>query len=159
MNRFNERMTKFLMGAGGTVNIPIVDGATFTETAGAGTYTGAITLPAGHILHDLIVVGVALWNPATSANMKVGDVADDDGFFTNIDLMATDLLAGEALSFALAGGKAGAYIAGAQANARYSATSRIIRGIITTVGGGGTTGRTRLLAVYSVPALTAAGKV
>lgn len=93
--------------------------------------------------------------------MKVGDT-DDDGFYTGIDLKATDLLAGESLSFALAGGKAGAYIANSQVSPRYSATARTISGIITTASTGGSTGRTRMTVVWSAPQaayITAATKV
>lgn len=131
--------------------VPMALEATFTETTGAGVYTGSLTVPAGATIHDIVVNGVALWNPVTSATLKVGDVADDDGYFTGVDLKATDLLAGESLSFALAGGKAGAYIANSQVSPRYSATARVISGIITTVGASGTTGRTRMTVLYSLP--------
>lgn len=132
--------------------------ATFTETTGAGVYTAAFALPAGATLHDIIVNGVALWTATTSATLKVGDT-DDDGFYTAVDLKATDLLAGESLSFELAGGKAGAYIANSQVSPRYSATARTINAIVTTVGAAGTAGRTRVTVVYSNPTATAATKV
>src|SRR5678816_1491040 len=130
---------------------------TFTETAGAGTYTGAVVVPAGATLLDIVVNGVALWNNAGTASMKVGDT-DDDGYYTGIDLKATDLLAGESISFALAGGKAGAYIATAQVSPRYSATAHTINGIIVTSSTGGTTGRTRMTVYWSLPVATAATK-
>lgn len=130
---------------------------TFTED-GAGTYTGSVSLPAGATLHDILINGVALWTAATSATLKVGDATDDDGYYTGVNLKATDLLAGESLSFALAGGKAGAYIANSQVSPRYSATARVISGIVTSVGAG-TAGRTRMTVVYSLPgAQTAATK-
>lgn len=133
---------------------------TFTETTGAGTYTGSVSIPAGATIDDIIVNGVALWNTTTSATLKVGDVADDDGYYTAVDLKATDLLAGESISFALAGGKAGAYIANSQVSPRYSATARVISGIITSVGAAGTLGRTRMTVIWSAPAtITAATKV
>jgi hypothetical protein len=75
---------------------------TFTETAGAGVWTGSVAVPAGATIHDIIVNGVALWTSQTSATLKVGDAADDDGYYTAVDLKATDILAGESLSFALA---------------------------------------------------------
>jgi hypothetical protein len=37
---------------------------TFTETSGAGTYTGSVSVPAGATIQDIIVNGVALWNNA-----------------------------------------------------------------------------------------------
>jgi hypothetical protein len=131
---------------------------TFTETAGAGTYTGSVSIPAGATIHDIIVNGVALWTAATSAVMIVGDAADPDGFYTAVDLKATDLLAGESISFALAGGKAGAYIANSQVSPRYSASARVITGSVVTVGGSGTAGRTRMTVVWSLPTATAATK-
>lgn len=123
---------------------------TFTETAGAGTYTGTVTVPAGATILDIIINGVALWTNAGACTMKVGDT-DDDGFYTAIDLKATDLLAGESLSFALAGGKAGAYIANSQVSPRYSASSRAIAGIITTASTGGGAGRTRMTVIWALP--------
>jgi hypothetical protein len=137
-----------MVGATGT---PLVSSeVTFTETATAGVYTGSVTIPAGATLQDIIVNGVALWDAVTSATLKVGDVADDDGYYTGVNLKATDLLAGESISFALAGGKAGAYIANSQVSPRYSATARVVSGIVTTVGSG-TAGRTRMTVIWSAP--------
>lgn len=137
---------------------PIAKEVTFTETSGSGTYTGSVAVPAGATLIDIIVNGVALWNNAGACTLKVGDVADDDGYFTAVDLKATDLLAGESISFAQAGGKAGAYIANSQVSPRYSASARTISGIITTASTGGSTGRTRMTVLYSLPTATAATK-
>lgn len=135
---------------------------TFTETSGAGTYTGSVTVPAGATILDIIINGVALWDNAGACTLKVGDVADDDGFYTSVDLKATDLLAGESLSFALAGGKAGAYIANSQVSPRYSASSRVVSGIVTTASTGGSAGRTRMTVIWSLPVsadISAATKV
>lgn len=130
---------------------------TFTETTGAGTYTGSVDLPAGATLIDIIVNGVALWTATTSATMKVGDATDDDGYFTAVDLKATDLLAGESISLLAPGGQQGAYVVpGAtddayQVSARYSASARTISGVVTTVGAAGNAGRTRMTVIYSAP--------
>lgn len=132
---------------------------TFTEIAGAAVYTATCALPAGASLHDIIINGVALWNSQTSATLIAGDTTDPDGYYTGVDLKATDLLAGESLSFALAGGKAGAYIANSQVSPRYSATARDITITITKVGSTGTAGRTRGTVVYSAPTATAATRV
>lgn len=129
---------------------------TFTED-GAGTYTGSVSVPAGATIIDIIVNGVALWTAATSATLKVGDATDDDGYYTGVNLKATDLLAGESLSLALAGGKAGAYIANSQVSPRYSASARVISGIVTSVGAG-TAGRTRMIVIFALPTATAATK-
>ena len=128
---------------------PISVERTFTETAGAGVYTGTVTQPAGSTLEDIYVNGIALWNAATSALLSVGDVATPTGYYNAIDCKAVDLLAGESISFALAGGKAGAYIANSQVSPRYSATARVLNAILTTVGGAGTTGRTRVTFVFT----------
>jgi hypothetical protein len=121
----------------------------FTETAGAGTYTGSVILAAGCTLLDIIVNGVALWTATTSATLVVGDADTADGFFTGVNLKATDLLAGESLSFSEAGGKAGSYIANSQVSPRYNANGRTISAVVTTVGAAGEAGRTRVLVVYA----------
>lgn len=123
---------------------------TFTETDGAGVYTGAVTVPAGASILDILIAGVAVWDNAGAVTMKVGDT-DDDGYYTAINLKATDLLAGESLSFALAGGKAGAYIANSQVSPRYAVAARTINGIITSASTGGSTGRTRMTVLYHLP--------
>jgi hypothetical protein len=129
---------------------------TFTETSGAGVWTGSVTLPAGSTLLDIIVNNVALWDSETSADMDVGDAATPSGYFAGIDLKATDLLAGESISFGLAG----AYIANSHVSPRYAAAQRVISGIVTKVGTTGTAGRTRMTVVWSLPAAaTAATKV
>jgi hypothetical protein len=139
-----------LVGVTGTPVVAVE--RTFTETAtAAGTYTGTVPLPAGATLIDVIVNGVALWNSAGAVTMIVGDGTDPDGYLTAVDLKATDLLAGESLNFALAGGKAGAYIANNQVSPRYSATARNIIGVVTTAATGGTLGRTRMTVIYSAP--------
>lgn len=71
-------------------------------------------------------------------------------YTASVAMPATDLLAGESISFALAGGKAGAYIANSQVSPRYAAAARSIVGVVTSVGAG-TLGRTRMTVVYSAP--------
>jgi len=135
---------------------------TFTETTGAGVYTGSVTVPAGATILDVIVHAVALWDTATSATMKVGDAADDDGIFTAVNLKATDLLAGESINFDKTGGKEGAYLVGTATHwtTRYSASARVISGVITTVGASGSAGRTRMTVIYALPSkVIAATKV
>ncbi len=136
----------------------VAEERTFTEN-GAGTYTGAVELPAGATLLDIVVHNDVLWAAATSATMKVGDT-DDDGYYTGVNLKATDLLANESLSFAREGGKGGAYYAGTGTHwtNRYSAAARTINGIITSVGAG-TAGRTRMVVLYVLPTAVAATKV
>ena len=129
---------------------------TFTEN-GEGVYTGSVSVPAGATILDIIVNNVVLWAAATSADMDVGDVTDPNRYFAGIDLKATDLLAGESVSFALAGGLAGAYIANSQVSPRYSASARVVSGIVTSTGAG-TAGRTRMVVIFAMPTATAATK-
>jgi hypothetical protein len=122
----------------------------FTETTAAGVYTGSVSLPAGATLLDVIVDGITLWAAGTSATMTVGDAGNASGLFASVNLKATDLLAGESISFDQAGGKAGAYIANSQVSPRYSATARVISGVVTTVGTGAT-GVTRMTVLWCAP--------
>ena len=121
---------------------------TYTET-GAGTYTGTVALPAGATIIDIIVHATAVWDAATSAVMEVGDT-DPDGFYTAVDLKATDLLITESLSFAKAGGQEGVYITATHVLSRYSASARSIIGSVVSVGAG-TAGRTRMTVIFSAP--------
>lgn len=128
---------------------------TFTETTGAGVFTGSVNVPAGATLLEVAVHATAVWNSQTSATGKVGDVADDDGIFTGIDMIATDLTIGQSISAAggtgTSGGKEGADIIATHWNRRYLATARVISLIITKVGSSGTLGRTRLTVTWSLP--------
>ncbi len=132
----------------------------FTE-AGAGTYTGTIALPAGAIIVDVIITAGALWAAATSAVMIVGDATDPNGFFDAVNLKATDLLAGESINFCHTGGKEGADVdapdAATHIRRRWLAAARNVVGKVTSVGAG-TTGRTYMTVVYTVPVLGAAVK-
>ncbi|MDP6719296.1 MAG: hypothetical protein QGF59_11630 [Pirellulaceae bacterium] len=135
----------------------VVEEVTFTED-GDTTYTGSVPLPAGVYLLDIEVHGVTLWDDGTSASLKVGDGSDDDGFYTGIDVKATDLLAGESLSFARSGGKEGTYIdqTGEHREGLYNASARTITGVVTTGGQDGTAGATRMLVKYIKPSLSVA---
>jgi len=161
--RFFDTTLRTLVIWNGTVWVPaagiVTSEVTFTETSGAGTYTGSVAIPAGATIHDVIVHADALWDNAGACTMKVGlDGLDDDGFFTAVNLKATDLLAGESISFSNAGGKAGADIANSQVMRRYLATARVLSGIIITASTGGSAGRTRMTVVYSLSTPVAATK-
>lgn len=133
----------------------------FTETTGAGVYTGSVTIPAGALLVDVKVWSTALWTATTSALMDVGDAADADGWFTQINLKATDLLVGEEINFENLGGKQGVYLVAATGlrSAAYSAAARLVTGVVTTVGAAGNAGRTHMSVIYSIPTASAAVKV
>lgn len=149
--------------SGGTVAAE----ALLTETTGAGTYTADFTIPAGAEILDIIVIADALWTATTSASLEVGDYTtagvaiDADGFYTAVNLKATDLLAGESLSFAQSGGKAGAYNIGTNTHwtNRRSASARLLRSRVVTVGAAGDAGRTRVIALYCLANAVNATKV
>lgn len=147
-------------GISAPAGLVVAEEVTFTETTGAGTYTGSVVVPAGATILDIWVQSTALWTASTSATMKVGDT-DDDGWYTAINLKATDLLVGEVIRFGSTGGKEGVYLVTASGllSAAYSASARTIAGIVTTVGGTGNAGRSRMLVFYVLPAsVTAATK-
>jgi hypothetical protein len=138
----------------------------FREAAGsaAGVYSASFEVPVGAILIDVIVTATALWTAGTSATLIVGDATDDDGIFTAVNLKATDLMAGESISFAHPGGKYGADVvpndatgatlalgAAGQVNRRGLSTARTLSAKVTTVGTVGTAGVTDVVFVYAYP--------
>ena len=122
---------------------------------GAGTYTADFKLPPNATLIDIIVEAEALWTAATSAVIDVGDTNDPDGYFSAVNLKATDLLAGESISLGstqVNGGDGAAYVivgTSTHLNRRFSADARTITAVVTSVGAG-TAGRTRVTVVYAV---------
>jgi hypothetical protein len=139
---------------------------TFTENATSTTHTGSVVLPAGAWLHNIQVLSSVLWTGGT-ATMKVGDTADDDGYFVGIDLKATDLLVGEVLDTSPStswGGKEGAYLVAASGRrgptasnfAKYYAAGSSITGVVTVGTPATTAGRTFMAVTYSVGEVIAA---
>lgn len=66
---------------------------TFTETAGSGTYTATVAVPAGYTVIDVLLVQKVAWASETSAVITVGDAGDPDGYFTattNLKTTAVD---------------------------------------------------------------------
>jgi hypothetical protein len=143
-----------------TAYIPVTELRSFTQTSAAGTYTGTVTVPAGALILDIAVWSTVLWNAGTSSLMDVGDVTDPDGWFTQIDLQATDLLVGEQINFIQTGGKEGAYLSltTGKRTAAYSASARAVSGIIVQTGTG-TAGRSFMAVTYVLATPTAATKV
>lgn len=133
---------------------------TFTETAGAGTYTASVVVPAGAYLIDIIVHGVAVWDNAGAVDMDVGISGGAATAYFDITSLkaAGDLLAGESIAFGtgLDGGEGGTLAGNGAGYTRYSATARTVTGIITTASTGGSTGRTRMLVAYALPATSTA---
>lgn len=149
-----------------------VKAARFVEN-GAGTYDFDVFIPAGAIILDITVAGEVLWTAATSASLEVGDYActitngvpvigsaiDADGFFTAVDLKATDLTQGQHINLVQTGGVQGAYLpaidggSGATHNLQLSdGVDRIVRFEVVSVGAG-TAGRTYVSLAYAMPAV------
>lgn len=151
--------------AAGSTGMILTKAARFEETAAGVSHVATIALPAGAVLHSIKIIAEALWG-AAAAVMKVGDTADDDGYFIGVDLKATDLLVGEVLETnndALWGGKEGAYLVAATGQRGpvatnfgmyYGAGTNII-GTVTVTTPTPTTGRTVLCVEYSVPVAVA----
>ena len=138
----------------------VCEEVTFTETSGAGTYAGSVAVPAGAYIVDIIVQNLALWTNAGTATMIVGDAGDPDGFYTAVNLKATDLTAGQTICLDMPGGKQGAYVTvgtypDSHVLGRYNASARSITGSVTTSSTGGGAGRTRMLVLYVQPTPTA----
>ena len=132
------------------MKVPLADygeAATISETihmtydmdnaaGAAGTYTAPFNVPAYAVIEDIIVSQITPWNAGTSAALDVGDAADPNGFYAAVNMKATDLVAGESLSFSHAGGKAGAYNSGTNTHwdARASSSDRVVTASLVTVG-------------------------
>ncbi len=138
----------------------VVQTALFTEDATSVTHTVTIPIPAGAILHEIQVDAGVLWTDS-SATLKVGDTADDDGYFIGVNLAATDLLVNEQLRISnstLWGGKNGAYLVAATGQrgptttnfGGYYAAGSNITGIVSVTTPSGTAGRTKMTVWYSV---------
>lgn len=153
---------------GGIINGPgkvLVEQVLFTETSGAGTYTGSVTIPYGSFLMEVAVHGIGLWNASSTVDMVVGDsqatTGDADGIFIITSLKSGgDLNAGQTISAAggtnTASGEVGADIASTAWERRYLAGERIITGVIVAAGTAGTTGRTLMVVSYTDPTATIA---
>lgn len=145
----------------GISGVVVSKSVTFAETATGTLHVATVAIPAGASLLDILISGGALWG-AGAAVMKVGDTADDDGYFIGVNVKSGDLLAGETLSVSGStsnwGGKNGAYLVAATGQrgpttsnfgTRYVAGSNII-GTVTVTTPAVTTGRTYLTVFYSV---------
>jgi len=136
---------------------------TFTEAlGGAGqTYSAAVNVPAGAYVLDVIVHGLAVWDDTGACTLNVGTSTPNDpnGYFSAINLKATDLLVGEYLrssDISGWGGKEGVYLTAAGLQTSYSATARVVTATATSANGNGSAGSTRFVVIYAVPQSTTA---
>lgn len=132
----------------------------FSENAVNTIHTGTVILPPNAWLHNIQVLSSVLWG-AASASMNVGDSASATGYFSGVNLKATDLLVGEVLDTTVSecwGGKQGAYMVAATGQKGpvatnfgkfYPAGSNII-GVITVGTPSVAVGRTFMIVNYSI---------
>lgn len=133
---------------------------TFTETAGTGTYTGTVVVPAGATVVDVIWRNTVVWANAASASVVVGDDDDVNGYVEATNLKSAPAAdtngAAAGLSSRLSlGATIGVYKGGA---GKYCAAQKTITATVTTGVGTETAGRSRMLVTYAVPSVAAATK-
>jgi hypothetical protein len=142
--------------------VVIAKTALFTEDATSLTHTATFPLPAGATLLDIIVTPQVLWTGGTAA-FTCGDAAAATGWFTAVNLKATDLLLGERLQASGGthgwGGKNGTYLVDASGvfggvvapniSGYYTTASSVI-GVVTVTTPATTVGRTRMTVLYSL---------
>lgn len=148
-----------------------IAGAQIIEADGSapGTYRAAIKLPAYAVLLDVIIHNEALWDAGTAAAMVVGLYEDSDGavgsaidadeIFTSASLKATDLTAGQSISFLRPGGVAGGFITEGSSSHWLDAmdtSDRWVVADVTTTGTVGTAGKTYMYVLYGVPEMDSA---
>jgi len=147
-------------GISATAYQTVMEMITFTETTGAGTYTGVITVPANSLILDIVWKNTKVWTATTTAVLNVGDADDADGYFANIDLKTepAEVTPINPVSFSSfnsdAGGKAGGY-AGLL---KHSTSAQVITATAVTVGAAGDAGRSEMFVIYSSPTATEATK-
>jgi hypothetical protein len=142
-----EKLKAITRAAAELNSLPVVAVADFTETAGAGTYTAEVTIPAGAFVLDVMWVNSALWTAATSAAMNVGDTTDPDGIFAAVNVKAAPAL-GAFLSYQRKDAGVGAY-AGTKL-LQYAAQDKI-KATVTTEGAAGVAGRSRMIVTFVNP--------
>jgi hypothetical protein len=145
---------------GNPTGIVKVAGGTITELDGDATYSISVTLPAGAVLLNFVITGIALWTAGTSATLIVGDTADPDGFFTGVNAKTTpavgtsltpDTVPGGTGDGAYLGDTNGEFVGPASANfGRVYTAGSIITATVTKVGTG-TAGRTGFHVFYALP--------
>lgn len=136
--------------------------ALFVEDATSLTHTATFNIPAGSTLLDIIVIPIVLWTATTSAGFTCGDAAAATGWFTNINLKATDLVLGERLQASAGtrgwGGAPGAYLDNSTGRFGQQSSNMIggycpnaysVIGVVTVVGPSTTVGRTLMQVLYS----------
>lgn len=134
--------------------------ALFKEDATSTVHTATFNIPIGWTVYDILVIPQVLWLATTSATFKCGDSGSSTGFFSTVDLKATDLVLGERLSAHANtdywGATNDAYLTtsgrfGQQSGndiGGYMPAAYTITGTVTVVDPASTVGRTRMTVIY-----------
>lgn len=123
----------------------------------AGVYTATINIPPDAIIHDIQARSTVIWGAGTTAVLDIGDSADPDGYFSQVDLTSSgELEVDEVINFNNLGGADGAYITAATGSFEQTFNNTAAGGydvvsVVTTVGTASLVGRTYVTVVYSVP--------
>jgi hypothetical protein len=138
-------------GGGGSQSF-LAESITFTETAGAGEYSGEVVLPVGAVLFEVTWQTTAGWAADTAA-LNVGDGGSATAFINGDDVKSVAYMSSSYDS------KIDAITEndGAPSPVPY-ASGDTITAILTTTGAGGTTGRSLVTVFYIVPTSSAAAK-
>lgn len=148
-----------LHGIPATAYIQVAEEVTFTETAGTGVYTGSVSVPAGSTILDVVWRNTAVWTANTSATMKAGVAADDDMFFTAVNVKSAPAADGTGGFGGISAFKADTGGGAGSGFTAYNAGAVVVSGIVTVSGTTGTAGRSRMLVKYVTPTASAAAKV
>lgn len=139
----------------------VVRQAAFVEDATTLTHTATFLIPAGSTLLDIIVTPQVLWTSSGTVNFTCGDANSANGWFTNTNLKATDLILGERLQASSStqwGGVNGSYLDsttgrfGRQSTTMiggYCPTATSVIGVVTVSVASTTVGRTFMTVIYS----------
>lgn len=156
-------------------NAPLWGGLTFehlffhendgSSSNGWRSYTGIVNLPKRALLFDIVAYAEVVWDDTGTVSMNVGDhntagtALDADGYFTGVNLKATDLTAEQTIrlsgNLATAGGEGGAYTnvgTNTHLTDLYYPDGGQIRVTIAAQNGDGDAGKTHLFVVYGVDA-------
>ena len=168
LNSVDPRNANLAPGAVRVVGGQLIE----SDGPAAGVYTFDVKLPAYAVLLDVVIHNEALWTADTSATLETGfysvdsdtgaisTAIDADDIYAAVNLKATDLVAGAALSFAWGGGVEGD-LQGVVATQDFltdavDVVDRFIRTKVTTVGTVGTAGKTYVYVIYALPEMDAA---
>ncbi len=129
----------------------------FTETAGAGTYTATLVLPASTMVQNLWVINRVQWTAGGStATLNIRNTATASAYMSACTLHNTSSISLNVLDTWTHISSSPGLSTNFPAVSYPSGTT--ITATVTTTGAGGTVGRTSVILLYTVPTISAATK-